>query len=157
MKVSKRKEGIPERIRLPGSPKLPVRFSIRETSEIPLLREQCRSLLADLAGGNPGLLFVGFNEALNNAIFHSGAQGTPVNIKFNTITDRILVIRVKNQGQVFPGNEILSRIQNPDKNPFEAVLDQESCRGIPIIKSIFSKVLYNRDGTEIMMIKFLSN
>jgi anti-sigma regulatory factor (Ser/Thr protein kinase) len=137
------------------SAKLPVKLRIDDVDQISVFREQIRSGLENVAGGDAGLIYVGFNEALNNAVLHSGAQKKPITVKLNVIAERILVIRIKHQGLGFSGNQLLAVIRDQEKNSFEAVLDQESSRGLLLINSIFHKVHYNRDGTEIMIVKYL--
>lgn len=131
------------------------RFKIYDNEQIPAFREQVRGVLGE---SDAGLLYVGFNEALNNAIAHSQALNNPVQpilVKLVIIKGKIIIIRIKHQQGGFSGNQLLTAIRTIRGDPFETVVDKESQRGLMLIDAIFDKVCYSRNGREIMMVKLL--
>lgn len=122
-------------------------YSQPEDREHVLLRVQ--QTLQDIIGKVDFSLEVALGEAEANAYRH----GTKVAIKINRIGDR-LVIRVSGNGAGFKGNDAVATIRAAGiKETFEASLSNEHGRGIPIMLSMMDRVLYNKRGNEVMLIK----
>ena len=136
--------------------KIIARFEIYDNKHIPIFREQVRALLDDNSESDGGLLYVGFNEAFNNALYHSCALESSedtIRVKLNIKANNSIIIRIKHQGHDFPGNQLLTCVKELGKDPFAMMLDRESGRGLLLVNAIFDKVYYSKNGKEIMMIK----
>lgn len=116
--------------------------------ELPELRLQVRKVLAGLAGGAGGKVELIFNEAVNNALRSSDQ----VRVRMCRIGQR-LVLRVKDYGTGFAGNEAVRRLGAQSLcEQFEDRLTAEHGRGLLIMKALSERICYNRQGTEIMLV-----
>lgn len=135
-----------------GGKPWPLHFSLLTAMELPHLRERLRHILRRYGGGYADALEVALNEALNNAILHAGeTQTAAVTIKLNLLGDSF-IIRVKQAGGGFAANGVLRMITT---DTFAKIVQQDSGRGLPLIKALMDRVLYNRTGTEILMVKHM--
>lgn len=138
-------------LQVKAAPVCPVLFEYSNRAEREHVLARVRKLLEIFAGKRDFYLEVSLGEAETNAFRH----GTNVRIKLNQIGQR-LIIRVYSDGNGFNGNEALKKIEATGiKETFEASLSNEHGRGIPLMLAMMDKVLYNRSGTEVMMVKAL--
>ncbi|SDJ36570.1 ATP-binding protein [Salimicrobium halophilum] len=86
---------------------------------------------------------VGINEALNNAFSHGNDKGTVRLTMYEQ--NRKLIVRLKDNGEGFEGN------RTPHVPPGE--LDHG--RGLFLMESFFERVIYNRTGNELLMMKYI--
>jgi anti-sigma regulatory factor (Ser/Thr protein kinase) len=116
-------------------------------------RSHIRRVLQQLCGDNAGLLEVAVNEAINNAV-HSAEKSDAffVQVKLNYLGRR-LVVRVKDSGAGFCGNKAVAEIDPVNCDLFSDVFLNESGRGIMIMKTLLDRVVYNRQGNEILLVK----
>jgi serine/threonine-protein kinase RsbW len=94
---------------------------------------------------------IALNEAINNAIFH-GADGGTVTVRLALVGGR-LVARVRNEGEGFTA---LGQWKLQTASEDEMDLLDEHGRGLLIMSAMADRVLYNRTGTEVMLVKKLS-
>ena len=105
--------------------------------------------LIDTVGARSFTIEVAFGEALSNAL----REGLRVRVKFNKLGNR-LIIRIHNDGPGFPGNEAVAKIKAAGvQQTFLDRLAEEHGRGIPIMLKMMDRVIYNRRGNEIMLVK----
>lgn len=132
---------------------VPLNIQFRELNEYIDLRSQIRPILQHALPGDYFLTEVALNEAVNNAMIHGCRnEGGTIRLKVK-VTERKLIIRVKNEGEGFPANDVLKQIRDSADNPFEKRLHDESGRGLPIMDAAFDCMFFNRQGTEVMLIK----
>lgn len=136
-------------VRIAGPPQLPVTFGFSRPRERERVRTRIAEILSALLPQQARKVDVALGEALNNAV----RSGVEIRVRVKTI-GRWLIIRVKDSGAGFPGNDYLAALQEQsDSLVFEERLLAEGGRGIPIILAWMDRVLYNRQGNEIMLIK----
>jgi serine/threonine-protein kinase RsbW len=131
----------------------PLNVQIKGLKDFFNIRPQIRKILQLALPNNYFLVEVALNEALNNVFLH-GSEKTEGNIKLNIkVTNRKLIIRVKNEGEGFSANQLLKEIRDSTENPFEQRLYDESGRGLPIMDAAFDCMVFNQQGTEVMFMK----
>ncbi len=116
------------------------------------LKREITDIMSEVTGLSHSLQEVAVNEAVANAL--ECRDGVPRQhravIYFNRIGDR-LIVRVKSSRMGFAGNAILRRLRvNPDEL-FSYGEDAGMGRGIPIMLSISHKMIYNSEGTELLL------
>ena len=119
--------------------------------------EYINEALSNLSQSQAILMEVAVNEAINNALKHGTNQKKNANLvtlKLFILNNRQLIMKVRDSGEGFPGNEILEAL--PIKQCFisEEAL-KENGRGILIMKSATDKLKYNHKGNEVTLIKNL--
>lgn len=94
--------------------------------------------------------------ALAEAVINGLEYGSKVRVKISK-TGQKLVIRVRDKGPGFAGNAALAALiaQGTD-NVFLDCLLAENGRGLPIMLAWMDKVLYNKTGNEVLLLKKLS-
>lgn len=128
-------------------------FSTRE--EFRNVRETIQKEIQDILGCNESFLMdVAINEAVNNGL-ESNKEKRPMTITLRVTSGNRLIIRVKDQGSGFNGNEVLSQISSSKEILFEDRLLDESGRGLSIMKYASDKMFYNRIGNEILLMKYV--
>ena len=96
-------------------------------------------------------MYIAIGEALNNATRAS----MDVKVKFSCFK-KLIVIRIKDGGGGFDGNARVAALKNIDReSAFVERLYAENGRGLLIMVSWTDKVIYNRQGNEIMLVKRL--
>ena len=86
---------------------------------------------------------VGINEALNNAFSHGTDTGTVRLTMYEQ--NRKLIVRVKDEGKGFEAN----RTSNVPPN------ELDHGRGLFLMETFFERVIYNRTGNELLMMKYI--
>ena len=129
----------------------PAIFTYADQTTRGIVLSQIRQLLTDITDNYSFWVELALGEAETNAYKY----GNEVRIKLNIIGNR-LVIRVFNSGPGFAGNEILSQIKKMGiEKVFENSMENEHGRGILIMMVLMDKVLYNKFGTEVILVKTL--
>lgn len=127
-------------------------FSTKE--EFRIIRERITRDFQEIPGlDNSFLMDVAINEAVNNALYSSENKTISIYIRV-TISGR-LIVRIKDQGAGFNGNDILEQIDSTNGCYFEERLLDESGRGLSIMKSVTDKIFYNHQGNELLLMKYL--
>ena len=141
-------------VQVKGQPTFPIRFDLLRPGEYSRIRGRIRELLRKVFGEQSGRIDVAIGEAINNA----ARESMEVKIKFNRFGNT-LVVRVKDSGKGFQGNERIAALTAAEnaENVFEQRLFAEGGRGILIMVAWMDRVLYNRQGNEIMLMKRLTS
>lgn len=130
---------------------VPVIFDYSDAVERRRVQRRIDEVLYELIGERGSKTEVAFGEALMNAVKH----GTNIRVKINKIGHR-LVLRVKNDGSCFAGNERIKKFEKVGLDQvFEDLLEAGGGRGIPIMMYWTDKLIYNESGTEVMLVKYL--
>lgn len=117
-------------------------------------RKGLRAFLKDMVPHHSTLVEVVLNEAVNNAVKHGNDQKVIVKLKVQK--NGKLLIRVKDNGHGFAVAETLQRIsEKTHHNETNDSLLKESGRGLFIMQQVMDKVLYNRKGNDVLLIKNL--
>ncbi|WP_204553543.1 ATP-binding protein [Bacillus ectoiniformans] len=121
------------------------------------LRSGIRSYLHQSIPSNPTIIEVAFNEAVNNAVKHSKNAGNPtVTVAVRVKERKRLLIRVKDQGCGFPAYETMNRLNDAYSQSLpDELLMKESGRGLMIMNQVMDKVIYNKQGNEVLLMKRL--
>lgn len=121
--------------------------------ELPLIREQIRTFIQETVMDDNTLLEIAINEAINNAIrYGNKGEHWSVTIRLHT-TGKRLVVRVRDEGEGFEGNERLQRLSYMQYATPEE-LYKESGRGLYIMKKVTDYIKYNQKGNEVMLVKY---
>lgn len=138
-----------EMVRKDGWPKI-LRFN--GYGDYQRLKGEINEVLAEVTGLAHSIHEVAVNEAVANAL--ECRDGAPrehkARIRFNQVGNRFIV-RVKSSRMGFAGNAILRRLRaNPDEM-FSFGEDAGMGRGIPIMLSTAHRMVYNSEGTEVLL------
>ena len=116
------------------------------------LKGQVAKILTDATDLPHSLQEVAVNEALANAM--ECRDGVPrqhrARIRFNKI-GAWLIVRVRTSRIGFAGNAVLRRLRAMPDEMFAFGEDQAMGRGIPLMLSLSHKMMYNSDGTEVLL------
>ena len=116
------------------------------------LKGEVARILAEVTGQPHSLQEVAVHEALANAM--ECRDGVPRQnqalIRFNKIGNR-LIIRVKTSRMGFAGNAVLRRLRSHPEEMFAFGEDASMGRGIPIMLSLTNRMVYNSEGTELLL------
>lgn len=139
-------------VRVSDKASFPIRFDYYRPGEYSRIRARVRELFRQIAGAEAGRIDVAIGEALNNA----ARESMDVKVKVNLIGNR-LVIRVRDSGAGFDGNARLAKYADAaaTRDVFEERLLAEGGRGIMIMASWMDRVIYNRQGNEVLLVKRL--
>jgi PAS domain S-box-containing protein len=117
------------------------------------LKGEISKILTEVTGLAHSLFEVAVHEALANAM--ECRDGVPrqhkARIRFNKIGSR-LIVRVKTSRIGFAGNAILRRLRSHPEEMFSYGEDASMGRGIPMMLSIADKMIYNSEGTEVLLV-----
>ncbi|WP_371381799.1 PAS domain S-box protein [Sporomusa aerivorans] len=139
-------------IELRGLKQFPLYFDYSDLSQRLIIRHRINQLLINLTGEKAAKISIPFGEAIVNATQH----GSSVHIKINKIGAK-LILRVQDNGAGFRGNARVAELASADiGGRFEALLTSERGRGIPLMVLWSDKVLYNKQGNEVMLVKYLT-
>ena len=139
-------------IRISGRPSFPICLETHRAGEYQRVRVRVRNVLGDVAGDEAGKIFIALGEALNNA----ARESTDIRVKMNLLGRR-LILRVRDEGAGFDGNRFVQSVsQQGLSGVFEERLGAEGGRGIMIMLSWMDRVVYSRDGREVLMMKRLT-
>lgn len=138
-----------------GSSMYETTLTFRTQEDYRQIREVVQEDIRKIVGREYSFLVeVAINEAVNNAL-NSNKGHKPVTLYIRVTSGNRLIIRVKDQGDGFDASKALEKISDSDDYLFENKLFDESGRGLSIMKSVTDKVIYNRKGNEILLMKHL--
>ncbi|MDR3563072.1 MAG: MASE3 domain-containing protein [Negativicutes bacterium] len=116
------------------------------------LRPRVSSLLAEISGDASADVDLAVAEAITNAARH----GKKIHLKINKVGQR-LILRIRDDGPGFSGNAAIAKIQAAGlEETFDACLLSESGRGLPLMLSLMDRVIFNKRGNEVLLIKKLN-
>ena len=109
-------------------------------------------ILAEVTGVAHSIQEVAVNEAIANALeCRDGvARQHRAQVGFNRIGKR-LVVRVKTSRMGFAGNALVKRLRAKPEELFSFGEDVGMGRGIPIMLSTTYRMMYNNEGTELLL------
>ena len=117
------------------------------------LKLEIANVLAEVTGKTHSIQEVAVNEAIANALEcrDGKARSHQARVRFNLFGNR-LVVRVKTSRIGFAGNALLRRLKAHPETMFEFGEDAGMGRGIPIMLSTTDRMLYNSEGTELLLV-----
>jgi anti-sigma regulatory factor (Ser/Thr protein kinase) len=109
-------------------------------------------ILADITGKAHSIQEVAVHEALANAMeCRDGvARAHRSRLRFNKVGNQ-LIVRIKTTRMGFAGNAVLRRLRSQPEDLFSYGEDSSMGRGIPLMLAISHKMLYNSEGTELLL------
>ena len=115
-------------------------------------KEEVRKILSELTGLPHSLHEVAVQEALANAMESRDgvSRQHKARLRVNKIGS-LLIVRVKTSRIGFAGNAILKRLRAHPEDMFSFGEDSAMGRGIPMMLSISHKMMYNSEGTEVLL------
>ena len=138
-------------VQIKGDLHFPLYFLVTRLEDHVETRRRIHQFLQWISGASDTVLCVALGEAITNGLQH----GTKVWVRMNVIGKRLLM-RVRDNGPGFAGNDLVARhAARESAYHFEEHLFEECGRGIPIMMAWTDRVLYNRQGTEVLMVKIL--
>ncbi|MBV9301864.1 MAG: ATP-binding protein [Acidobacteriaceae bacterium] len=122
-----------------------------------------RSEFQDLPGDLCEKLTLALDELLGNAIEHGSSVSPKSSIEFTCIrTSRMILFQIKDTGSGFSLNDIPhAALNNPPDDPLRHTEFrlQKGMRpggfGIMMVKQIADDLMYNEQGNEVVMVKYL--
>ncbi|MHC1762503.1 MAG: hypothetical protein AB9917_23875 [Negativicutes bacterium] len=109
-------------------------------------------ILTEVTGKPHSIYEVAVHEALTNAL--ECRDGVPrqhkARLRFNKVGNR-LIVRVKTSRIGFTGNAILRRLRSIPEDVFSFGEKAAMGRGIPLMLSISHFMVYNTEGTEVLL------
>ena len=115
-------------------------------------RGEIANILADATGLAHSFPEVAVNEALANALECRDGVARPhqVRLRVNAVGQR-LIVRVKSTRMGFAGNAVLQRLKAHPEDMFAFGGSEAMGRGIPLMLSLSDKMVYNSEGTEVLL------
>ena len=139
-------------LKVRGQNSFPLNFSYTGAATRNSVRERIHRVIDLTAGVKAPEIVMALDEALRNA----GQHGRTIKIRLNQIGSR-LVIRVKHDGDGFAGNALLDRFRRQGTDSMPAATGaSEWGRGLSLMVAWSDRVLYNRWGTEVMLVNRVS-
>ena len=136
-------------IRQDGWPRI---IRVNGFGEYQRLHLEVAKIFAEVTGKPHSLQEVAVNEALANAM--ECRDGVPrkheVRLRCNKVGNRFIV-RVKSSRMGFAGNSVLRRLRSHPEEMFAFGEDAGMGRGIPMMLTISDQMMYNTDGTEVLL------
>ena len=135
-----------------------ITLSFQGIEELPYIRCTVSDFLLKNVSADYQLLELAIIEALNNAVQHGNKNCSHsfVQIRIRLSRNNTLFIRIKDQGDGFPGNFLLKKLRESSKDPYEEILFNESGRGLLLMNSVTDCIFYNQHGNEVLLIKRLT-
>ena len=128
-------------------------FQFSDINQFAFIRPHVTKMLQSTLPDNYFLVEVAINEAVNNALLHDDIDSTGDVILIIKVTNRRLLIRVKNKGKGFAGNQMLKQLRSSTEDPFDQMLFDESGRGLPLMDAAFNCMTFNQSGTDVLLVK----
>lgn len=116
------------------------------------LQSEVANIVREVTGNVHSIQEVAVNEALANALECRDGVPRPhqARLRFNKLGDRFIV-RVSTSRMGFAGNAILQRLRSQPKDLFSFGEDAPMGRGIPLMLSLSHRMMYNSEGTEVLL------
>lgn len=118
------------------------------------LRNGISDFIKDMIPDDSTLVEVVLNEAVNNAIKHGRNKKVMVRLKIQN--NGLLVIRVKDRGKGFTVDETIQKVNETIRmKEINYTEFKESGRGLFIMQQVMDKVIYNKKGNDVLLVKNL--
>lgn len=132
-----------------------VQLRFRTHEEFRQLRSLIKADVQHIFGDKDSFLMeVAINEAVNNALCSSHSR-MPITLSMRVTSGNRLVIRIKDSGTGFNVRKALEEMASCPELLFEKNLTSECGRGISIIRMATDKMIYNRKGNELLLMKYI--
>ncbi|EKN71197.1 ATP-binding protein [Schinkia azotoformans] len=116
------------------------------------LRNGISDFIKDMVADDSTLVEVVLNEAVNNAIKHGRNKKVLVRVKIQK--NGFLVIRVKDRGKGFAVDETIQKVNETNMmKDINYTTLKESGRGLFIMQQVMDKVIYNKKGNDVLLVK----
>ncbi|MBP2239481.1 anti-sigma regulatory factor (Ser/Thr protein kinase) [Cytobacillus eiseniae] len=102
---------------------------------------------------NSFFMEVAINEAVNNALRANDSKEV-ICFNLRVSANNRLIIRIKDHGEGFDVNKAWMELSNSDL--FEDRLFNESGRGLSIIHLAVDKMVFNKKGNELLLMKYIT-
>lgn len=96
-----------------------------------------------------------FRIAVGEAIINALRYGVTVRVKLNCFKRR-LIVRIKDDGSGFNGNRVIDDYHKKSKELFNTGICDEQGRGIKLMLHWADRVIYNKQGNEVLLVKKLT-
>lgn len=120
--------------------------------------EEAQKTIADYLESNVPIYACPLDVVVNEAVNNGMRAGGLVRVTFRRLKKRI-VIRVRDYGAGFAAKEIVGRINSLSDEELDAEFEArqlaESGRGIFIMKMFCDRIVYNKKGNEVLLMKRL--
>lgn len=117
------------------------------------LKREVADIIAEVTGQQHSMQEVAVNEAIVNAL--ECRDGYPrqhkAQVRFNK-RGRLFTVRVRTSRISFAGNAILRRLRSHPEDMFSFGEDASMGRGLPIMLSLSHRMIYNSEGTELLLV-----
>jgi anti-sigma regulatory factor (Ser/Thr protein kinase) len=119
--------------------------------EVVTMYKHNRRVLQEIAGSQALYLEIALNEAINNILIHGSGCGC---VKIKRTKRGRVILRIKDSKQGFNAQATLELFRSKTAEEIaEMVSTMESYRGILIMKLYTDKFFYNKNGTEVMLVR----
>lgn len=137
---------------------IPIEFEFRRIDQWDVIRKRMRRHLVSHIGEAATKMEIALGEAVSNALRFGPETGIPlVNIcmkrRVTSHGSHYAVIRVRHSGRPFDGNVLLKKIAMYGEDYFRDILEQDSGRGLALMKASVDRVVYNATGNEVLLFK----
>ena len=133
-----------------------LKFSFKDMEGYKYVRDSVSKFLKDTMIENYLLVDVAINEAVNNALLYSDKQKRHfITLSLRKTKDTKLIIRIRDEGSGFSGNQRLKELQANTDKIIEQNLFGESGRGLFIMHLVTDYMTFNKQGNEVLMVKNL--
>lgn len=104
------------------------------------------------------LYIIALHEAMTNALKHGTTKGKTqlAHVSIHLIGQHWFIVRIKDSGSGFNGNERLQQLKLNIEDAFEKQLYQTSGRGLAIMLAASDRICFNRKGNEVLLAKRIS-
>lgn len=136
----------------------PILFDFIRLQQWDVIRKRLRRHLLSHIGDAAIKMEIALGEAVSNALRFGPELGNPLVqlcLKRYATTSglRYVVIRVRHFGRPFDGNGYLARLALQGEDYFRDILEQDSGRGLALMKVAADRVVYSASGQEVLLFK----
>lgn len=137
---------------LPEACRWPRIFRLGGYGDYQRLRGEIARTVAEWTGTPHSFVEVAVHEALANAMECRDGLARPhqVHLRLNAFGKR-LVVRVRSTRMGFAGNALLERLRSRPEELFAYGEHEEMGRGVPLMLCLSDKMMYSRDGAEVLL------
>lgn len=138
---------------LPKFSRILLQSTFRGLAELQELRQQIDPIAAQFM---PTCLYiVALHEAMTNALKHGTTKGKAqlVHVSIHLIGQHWFMVRIKDSGSGFNGNERLQQLKCNIDDAFGKQLYKTSGRGLAIMLAASDRICFNQKGNEVLLAK----
>lgn len=120
------------------------------------VRDEVETFLVENSVEDYFFIVTGITEAVNNSLIHGQCTDEAVKLSIRINENKKIVVRIRHNGIGFNGNEYVKQIKGKEHDLLVENIFNENGRGILMMCVIFTNVIYNEIGNEILLVKDLS-